>query len=75
MLGSLFPCYIIVACLQGMCAMSYSITASIKDLFLGRIQYSENGTTQKAKEIDTYMLFGDYLEECKGRNLSTCLAI
>ncbi len=38
----------------------------IKDLFLGRIQYSENGTTNKIKEVDTYIQFGDYLEECKG---------
>ena len=44
----------------------FNITALIKDLFLGRIQYSENGTTNKIKEVDTYIQFGDYLEECKG---------
>ena len=41
------------------------IAATIKNLFLGGIHFSPIQNVKK-KEMATYMMFGDYLEECEG---------
>lgn len=54
-----------VVCTVGQC--DFSFTASIKALFRGRTIFSEEGSNKRQRVTATYMLFGDFLEECRGQ--------
>ena len=38
----------------------------VKSLFRGYVLYSPTGSNEREKEEGTYMMFGDFLEECEG---------
>lgn len=39
----------------------------------GKVQFSEDGCNMKAKEMATYMLFAEYLEDCAGLYWALCM--
>ena len=45
----------------------------LKDLF--HVQYSEDGSSRKVKEVDTYVFFSDFLDKCYGNSFITDMHI
>ena len=43
---------------------TFVFAASLKSLFIGRVSYSPSGSNAKRKEVSTYVLFADFLEDC-----------